>query len=212
MFSVILQRVKAFRSSRSQMFFKKGAPKNFAIFTEKHLRWILFLIKFQAFKPTTLIKIDSGTGVFLWILRNFFRTSSFILWNLSDGCFWTLKESEVTFCMFQKQSPRGVLKKGVIRNFTKFTGTHLSKSLRPATLLKKRLWHRCFPVSFVKACNFIKKRLWHRCFPVNLVKFLRTPFLAERLRWLLLMFYCTRGNRSSKCYSCYILFFTSSFS
>ena len=178
MFSVILQRVKAFRSSRSQMFFKKGAPKNFAIFTEKHLRWILFLIKFQAFKLTTLIKIDSGTGVFLWILRNFFRTSSFILWNLSDGCFWTLKESEVTFSMFQKQSPRGVLKKGVIRNFTKFTGTHLSKSLRPATLLKKRLWHKCFPV--------------------NLVKFLRTPFLAERLRWLLLMFYCTRGNRSSK--------------
>ena len=27
----------------------------------------------------------------------------------------------------------------------------------------------------VKACNFIKKRLWHRCFPVNLAKFLRTP-------------------------------------
>ena len=22
--------------------------------------------------------------------------------------------------------------------------------LRPATLLKKRLWHRCFPVNFVK--------------------------------------------------------------
>ena len=28
--------------------------------------------------------------------------------------------------------------KGVHRNF------------RPATLLKKRLWHRCFPVNFVK--------------------------------------------------------------
>ena len=25
--------------------------------------------------------------------------------------------------------------------------------------------------------NFIKKRLWHRCFPVKFVKFLRTPFL-----------------------------------
>ena len=25
----------------------------------------------------------------------------------------------------------------------------------------------------------LKKRLWHRCFPVNFVKFLRTPFLQN---------------------------------
>ena len=30
-----------------------------------------------------------------------------------------------------------------------------------------------------EACNFIKKRLWHRCFPVNFVKFLRAPFLQN---------------------------------
>ena len=46
------------------------------------------------------------------------------------------------------------------------------------------------------ACNFIKKetqpatllkkRLWHRCFPVNYAKFVRIPFLTEHLRWLLL--------------------------
>ena len=51
-------------------------------------------------------------------------------------------------------------KKGVLRNFTKFRG------LRPATLLKKRLCHRCFTVNFEK--------------------FLRTPFFFEHLRWLLL--------------------------
>ena len=28
--------------------------------------------------------------------------------------------------------------------------------------------------------------LWHRCFPVNFAKFLRTPFLTEHIRWLLL--------------------------
>ena len=47
---------------------------------------------------------------------------------------------------------------GVLKTFTKFTGKHLCQSLffnkaaglRPATLLKKRLWHRCFPVNFVK--------------------------------------------------------------
>ena len=32
----------------------------------------------------------------------------------------------------------------------------------------------------------LKKRLWHRCFPVNFAKFLRTHFLTEHLWWLLL--------------------------
>ena len=49
-------------------------------------------------------------------------------------------------------------KKGVLKDFTKLTGTHLHRGasfLRklqatPATLLKKRLRHRCFPVKFVK--------------------------------------------------------------
>ena len=43
-----------FRSSRSQMFFKIGVLKNFAIFTEKHLCWSLFLIKLQASRPKRL--------------------------------------------------------------------------------------------------------------------------------------------------------------
>ena len=38
----------------------------------------------------------------------------------------------------------------------------------------------------LKACNFIKTRLQHRCFPVNISKFLRTAFLTEYLKWLLL--------------------------
>ena len=65
-------------------------------------------------------------------------------------------------------------KKSVLRSSTKFTGKHLCQSLffnnvaglRPATLLKKRLWHRCFPVNFLK--------------------FLRTLFFTEHLWWLLL--------------------------
>ena len=32
----------------------------------------------------------------------------------------------------------------------------------------------------------VEPLLWHRCFPVNFAKFLRTPFLTEHLRWLLL--------------------------
>ena len=36
------------------------------------------------------------------------------------------------------------------------------------------------------SCNFIKKRLWHGCFPVNFVKFLRPPFLQNPSGQLLL--------------------------
>ena len=35
--------------------------------------------------------------------------------------------------------------------------------------------------------TLLKKRLWHRCFPVNFTKFLRTPFFTEHLQWLLLL-------------------------
>ena len=55
--------------------------------------------------------------------------------------------------------------------FGKFTGKQLGQSFlfnkvagRPATLFKKRLWCKCFPVNFAK--------------------FLRTAFLTEHLWWL----------------------------
>ena len=49
----------------------------------------------------------------------------------------------------------------------------------------------CARVSFL--IKFIKKRLWHRCFPVNFVKFLRTPSYKEHL-WLLLLNLCLPIN------------------
>ena len=39
-----------------------------------------------------------------------------------------------------------------------------------------------------QACTFIKKRLWHRCFPVNCATFLRNLFLQNTSRWLLQTF------------------------
>ena len=68
--------------------------------------------------------------------------------------------------LFRSSHPEVFCKKGILRSFTKFTGKHL----KPATLLKKSLWHRCFPV--------------------NSVKFLRTPFYKEHLWWLLLFIHC----------------------
>ena len=70
--------------------------------------------------------------------------------------------------------PEVLFKKDALRNFTKFTGKHLCQSLffnqaaglRPAASFAKRLWHRCFPVSFAK--------------------FLKTPFLQNTSGRLLL--------------------------
>ena len=41
-------------------------------------------------------------------------------------------------------------------------------------------------VEGLRHATLLKKRLWHRCFPVNFAKFLRTHFFKEHLRWLLL--------------------------
>ena len=74
---------------------------------------------------------------------------------------------------FRSSHRRCSVKKGVLRNFTKFTGKHLCQSL----FFSKVAGH----ISFL-----LKKRLWHRRFPVNSVKFLRAPFLHNTSGRLLL--------------------------
>ena len=67
---------------------------------------------------------------------------------------------------FPEATNGGVLKnKDVLKNFTKFTGKQPCQSL--------------FFDKFVglRSATLIKKGLWHRCFPLNFVNFLRTPFL-----------------------------------
>ena len=63
---------------------------------------------------------------------------------------------------------------GFLENITKFTGKYLCQSL----LFDK--------VAGLRSATLLKKILWHRCFPVNFVKFLRTIFFMEHLWWLLL--------------------------
>ena len=77
------------------------------------------------------------------------------------------KRSAVNLKLTRSSLTEVFCEKLVLENFAKFTGKHLSLSLRlrPATLLKKRPWYRCFPVNFAK--------------------FSRTPFYKEHLQWLL---------------------------
>ena len=47
---------------------------------------------------------------------------------------------------------------------------------------------RCSMKKGLKSATLFKKRLWHRCFPVNFAKFPRTPFLQNTSERMLLCF------------------------
>ena len=74
-------------------------------------------------------------------------------------------------------------RKGGLRNFAKFTEKHMCYSLffnkvaglRPATLLKKRLWHR------PKACNFNKKETLAQVFSCEFWEISQNTFFTEHL-------------------------------
>ena len=93
---------------------------------------------------------------------------------LNKTSFTETSRQLLQFITSRSSNQKCSMKNGVLRNFTKFTGKLLCQNLffnkvaglRPATLFKKRLWHRYFPVNFVK--------------------FLRTPFLKNTSRRLLL--------------------------
>ena len=85
-------------------------------------------------------------------------------WQIDSVHLWWSFIAKIVIAVnyFHKKAPEAstggvLLKKGVFKNFTKFSGKHLCQSLRPATLSKKRL----------------------RCFPASYAKFLKTPFFTE---------------------------------
>ena len=100
----------------------------------------------------------------------------------------------------QKQPPEVLCKKKFLKNFANFTGKHLRWSLFLESL-GWSLWgilriktperpHWClsgvFTVNF-RPATLLKKILQHRCFPVRFAKFLRTPFLKNICKRLLLL-------------------------
>ena len=66
------------------------------------------------------------------------------------------------------------VRKGVFRNFAKFTGKHLCQSL----LFNK--------IAGLRPATLFKMRLQHRYFSADIAKILRTAFFMEYLRWLVL--------------------------
>ena len=70
----------------------------------------------------------------------------------------------------------------------KATKTHkYDQKQPPEVFFKKRCsWNFCKIQACAKPATLLKKGPWHRCFPVNFTKFLRTPFLQNTSGRLLL--------------------------
>ena len=98
--------------------------------------------------------------------------------NDSTKMFCNLKTSHETAIMIevfrglQKQPLEVFYKKGVLRNFAKFTGKHLENTRKTGKQPNTRK-------TALRPATLFKKSLWHRCFSVNFAKFLRTPFLQN---------------------------------
>ena len=122
-------------------------------------------------RPITKSGVLPVTTLFFWKIFSCFRTSWKELiwctndpsvhihifcerWSLILGCFLPVSilktRRQSKFNISKSSHRRWSVKKSVLKNFAEFTGKHLSQSLRPATLLKKRLWQRCFPLNFAK--------------------------------------------------------------
>ena len=114
------------RSSHWRCSIEKAFLKNFAIFTEKHLCWSLFLIKFQVSSPNTVKYMKS------WILNHFLPLAA------TDD--------------FGNSHPKVFLLKGVLKICNKFTGEHPCKSVKCNLLcnfIEISLWHGCSPVNLL---------------------------------------------------------------
>ena len=86
------------RNSHRRCSTKKVVLKSFAMFTRKHLCWILFLIKLQAFRPTTLLKW-TPTQTFSCKYCKTFKGTCFekYLWtaaSVSQRFSWVTSEAE----------------------------------------------------------------------------------------------------------------------
>ena len=144
-----------------------------------HTKNLLFLSFYKWYHLFGVLFIFYSATLFTNLYVIFTSSTSYHLYfqpSLLPGWRWILSTESNTFVIWYRSShQRCSLRKGkgVLRNFAKFTGKHLCQSLffnevaglslpQPATLLKKRLWYRCFPVNFceISKNTFFTEHLW----------------------------------------------------
>ena len=87
-------------------------------------------------------------------------------------------ERRWNICEHLEQYAEAVAQKSSVKKLLLKISQNSRKSTcaRVSLLIKLQAW----------PATLLKKSLWHRYFPVNFAKILRTPFLKKHLRWLLL--------------------------
>ena len=121
------------RSSRPEVFCAeaatRGVLRNILKFKGKHLCQSPFFNKVAALRSATLLKKRLWHRSFLVHFKKFLRTP--VLRNTSGRLLFSVN-------------------KGVLKNFTKFTGKQLCQSFSFNKFADLKLRHKCFPENFVK--------------------------------------------------------------
>ena len=132
------------------------------------------------------------------IIENLFKLQYFKFKDLifSNKLISSRKEKIVILALLKKQMYPGniyLFKENIFRTFSEAVVQSCSVKNVFLEISQNPQENTCARVSFsIKLlawpATLLKKRLWRRCFPVNFVKFLRTPFFIEHFWWLLLPF------------------------
>ena len=104
---------------------------------------------------------------FIVTLKTFPPKNTFYIINFFEDQIWKYPQLEILF-----QDPRSKI-------------VRLKSSHRRCPV-RKGVLRNLSCLFFDKVATLLKKRLWHRCFPLNFAKFLRTPFLLNTC-WRLLL-------------------------
>ena len=116
----------------------------------------------------------------------------YTLFHNSQNIFQTFSTKGATESIFTRFDLENILSRLAFETGTVNNNLIInSKSLQPlllgaVTILRHVARYETPTSAGLRPATLLKKRLWHRCFPVNFAKFLRTPFSTEHLRWLLL--------------------------
>ena len=130
--------------------------------------------RFEEFVQKFMLTMFPNKDYPKWTVDAFNAVNINLGWKLVDTVHsaktWlmALKKARKSIIKIKKQPPEVLYKNGVLKNSTKFTGKRLCRSLffnnlasvRSATLLRKRLRHKSFPVNFEKFLGTTFSHLW----------------------------------------------------
>ena len=106
--------------------------------------WGLTLVAYKKISVTKFMHCSEAAAHSCSSKKVFLRISQNSQKNTCVGVFFHNKVAGIEACNFIKKTPAQVF----FCEHSKILRTAVFIGLRPATLLKKRLWHRCFSVNF----------------------------------------------------------------